>query len=218
MEVERRIPHRLTSGLDRYTSLAASADGRRLVVTLASPKRTLWRLHIADSPTEISAATPIALTTGPGSSPRLGPDYLLYVSTTGTGESIWKFANGASTELWNGLGAQIFGGPAISPDGRYIAFSASRHGQTLLYVMQADGANAHVVADSLALQGAPTWVPDGQSITSAVDDHGTPQLFQIPVNGRSPTAFVREYAVDPAWAPDGSFAVYSDPTSALRFQ
>ncbi len=33
MDVERRIPHRLSSGLDRYTSLAASADGRRLVVT-----------------------------------------------------------------------------------------------------------------------------------------------------------------------------------------
>ena len=28
MEVERRIPHRLSSGLDRYTSLAASADGK----------------------------------------------------------------------------------------------------------------------------------------------------------------------------------------------
>ena len=27
MDVERRIPHRLTSGLDQYTSLAASADG-----------------------------------------------------------------------------------------------------------------------------------------------------------------------------------------------
>ncbi len=45
MDVERRIPHRLTSGLDRYTSLAASADGRRLVATLATPKRTLWRLR-----------------------------------------------------------------------------------------------------------------------------------------------------------------------------
>ena len=44
MDVENRISHRLTSGPDRYTSLAASADGRRLVVTRASPKRTLWRL------------------------------------------------------------------------------------------------------------------------------------------------------------------------------
>src|ERR1700691_782623 len=46
LDVERRIPHRLTPGLDRYTSLAASADGRRLVLTLASPRRTLWRLPI----------------------------------------------------------------------------------------------------------------------------------------------------------------------------
>jgi len=37
MDIDRRIPHRLTSGLDQYTSLAASADGRRLVATLASP-------------------------------------------------------------------------------------------------------------------------------------------------------------------------------------
>src|SRR6202453_4631417 len=45
MDVERRIPHRLASGPDRYTSLAASADGRRLLATLATPRRTLWRLR-----------------------------------------------------------------------------------------------------------------------------------------------------------------------------
>src|SRR5207344_1212230 len=66
MDVERRMPHRLTSGLDRYTSLAASADGRRLAVTLASPKKTLWRLRITDSPTEVSGPTRISLTTGTG--------------------------------------------------------------------------------------------------------------------------------------------------------
>ena len=211
MDVERRIPHRLTSGLDRYTSLAASADGRRLVVTLASPKTTLWRMQIADSPTTMSAAIPIPLTTGTGFSPRLGPNYLLYVSATGTGESIWKFANGTSTELWSGEGARVLGGPAISPDGRYLAFSVSQHGQTLLYVVQADGTNPRIVADSLNLQGAPAWSPDGQSITTAADDHGVPHLFRVPIDGRSPTVFVREYSVDPAWSPDGQFVVYSGP-------
>src|SRR5437667_3765101 len=142
MDVEHRISHRLTSGLERYTSLAASADGRRLVVTLASPKRTLWRLRIADSHPEMPTAAQIQLTTGTGFSPRLGPNYLLYVSATGTGESIWKLADGTGTELWSGQGAQIFGGPAISLDGRYIVFSVRQHGQRLLYVMQADGTNA----------------------------------------------------------------------------
>jgi Tol biopolymer transport system component len=173
LDVERRIPHRLISGLDQYTSLAASADGRRLVVTLASPKRTLWRLRIADSPAELSAASRISLTTSTGFSPRLGPDYLLYVSATGTSESIWKLANGTGTELWSGQRARIFGGPAISPDGRYIAFSVRQRGQTLLYMMQADGTNVRVVSDSLDLQGAPAWAPDGRFVVYSGPDIGT---------------------------------------------
>jgi Tol biopolymer transport system component len=217
MDVEHRISHRLTSGLDRYTSLAASADGRRLVVTLASPKRTLWRLRIADSPSEMPTAAPIQLTTGTGFSPRLGPNYLLYVSATGTGESIWKLANGTGTELWSGQGARIFGGPAISVDGRYIVFSVRQHGQRLLYVMQADGTNARIVTDSLDLQGGPAWAPDGQSITSAADDHGVPRLFRVPIDGRSPSLLVHEYSVDPVWAPDGRFVVYSGPDIGTTF-
>jgi Tol biopolymer transport system component/DNA-binding winged helix-turn-helix (wHTH) protein len=217
IDVERRIPHRLTFGPERYTSLAASADGRRLVVTLASPKRTLWRLPVADSPTEMPAAARISLTTSAGFSPRLGPNYLLYVSETGASQSIWKLANGIGTELWSGQGARVFGGPSISPDGRYIAFSVRQHDQTLLYIMQADGTNARIVADSLHLRGAPAWAPDGQSITSAADDHGVPHLFRVPVDGRSPAAFVQEYSLDPAWAPDGRFVVYSGPDIGTTF-
>jgi Tol biopolymer transport system component len=221
MDVERRIPHRLSSGLDRYTSLAASSDGHRLVATLASPRRTLWRLPIQvsmdDTPTQTSAPAQISLTTSTGFSPRLGPNYLLYVSATGTGESIWKLANGAATELWSGQNAHVFGGPAIAPDGRNIAFSIRQHGQTLLYVVQADGTNARVVADSLDLQGAPAWAPDGQSITTAADDHGVPHLFRVPIDGRSPASFVHEYSVDPAWAPDGRFLVYSGPDIGTTF-
>jgi len=217
MDVERRIPHRLTSGPDRYTSVAASADGRRLVVTLARPKRTLWRLQIADTPTEVAAPTRVALTTGTGFSPRLGPNYLLHVAANGANESIWKLATGAGTELWNGQGAQILGGPAISSDGRYIAFSVRQHGQSLLYVMQTDGTNARVVTDSLDLLGDPAWAPDGQSITSAANDHGLPRLFHIPLDGHAPSLFVQEYSLDPAWAPDGRFVVYSGPDIGTTF-
>ena len=217
MDIDRRIPHRLTSGLDRYTSLAASADGRRLIVTLARPKRTLWRLRIADSPNEVSAPARLSLTTSTGFSPRLGPDYLLYASATGATGSIWKLANGADTELWNGAGAQVFGGPAISSDGRYVAFSVRQHGKALLYVMQTDGTNARVVADSLDLQGDPAWAPDGQSLTSAANDHGVPRLFRVPLDGHPPALFVQEYSVDPAWAPDGQFVVYSGPDIGTTF-
>jgi Tol biopolymer transport system component len=216
-DVERRIPHRLSSGPERYSSLAASADGRRLVLTAANPRTTLWRLSMAGLSSDTSTPAPIPLTTAAGFSPRLGSNFLLYISATGTGESIWKFANGVSTELWSGKEAQIFGAPAISPDARLVAFSVEQHGHTLLYAMQADGANARIVADSLALQGNPAWAPDGQSILSAAVDHGVPHLFSVPIDGRSPTPFVSGYSVDPAWAPDGSFVIYSGPDIGATF-
>jgi Tol biopolymer transport system component len=40
---------------------------------------------------------------------------------------------------------------------------------------------------------------------------------RIPVDGRSPEAFVQEYSVDPVWAPDGNFVVYSGPDVGTTF-
>ena len=151
IDIERRIPHRLSSGIDSYVSLAASADGRRLVATLASPKRTLWRLSLSDSSANSSALEPIALNTGTGFSPRLGPDFLLYVSSTGSTERILKMRNGSVTELWRGDQAHVIGGPAVSADGNNVAFVVRKAGRPLLYAMRADGANARIVNDSLDL-------------------------------------------------------------------
>ena len=83
--------------------------------------------------------------------------------------------------------------------------------------MQADGTNARIVADSLDLQGAPAWGRDGQSITTAAHDHGAPQLYRVPLDGRPPAPFLQEYSVDPAWAPDGSFVLFSGPDIGTTF-
>jgi Tol biopolymer transport system component len=223
IDVERRIPHRLTFGPDRYTSLAATADGKRLVVTRASPKSTLWRTRISDSSAELSPPVRIDLTPAAGFSPRLGPDWLIFVSATGAGESIWKRSNGSDAELWRGEGAQIIGSPDISPDGRQIAFSVRQRSRTRLYLMQVDGTNARVVADSLELVGSPAWTPDGRSITSAANDpsaandHRAPHLFQVPADGGPPTVFLRDYSVDPAWQPSGRYVIYSGPDIGTTF-
>jgi Tol biopolymer transport system component len=216
VDTERRVPQRMASGVDRYTSLAASADGRRLVVTIANPKRTLWRMSLADTKGEVSGPIPIALTTGSGFSPRLGPGYLLYVSSKGTSDSIWKLADGNTTELWSAPGARIVGNPEIDPDGRRVAFSVELEGRALLHVMNADGTDARVVTASLDLRGAPAWAPRGSSITSAVNVDGTPHLFSISLDG-SAAPLVRDYSVDPVWSPDGAFVVYSGPDIGTTF-
>lgn len=215
IDVNHRLPHRLTFGPERYTSLAASADARRLVATLATPIRSLWRLEISDSPNNKPVA--ISTTTNNGFSPRLGPNYLLYVSATGTRESIWKVTNGSGTELWSGEGANLIGAPAISFDGGSIAFATNQRGRTLLYVMRADGTGTQVISDSVELLGDPAWAPDGKSITTAINDRGVPHLFRLALDRGSASPFVHEYSLNPSWPPRASFVLYSGPDIGTTF-
>jgi Tol biopolymer transport system component len=218
VDVERRIHRRVSFGIDRYTSLAASADGRRLVATLPSPKSTLWRVPITHARVEMSIARRIPLTTGNGSSPRLGAGYLLYISSKGTGDSIWKLQGDTVAELWSAPDARIIGGPAIARDGR-IAFSVSQNRQTLLYVANADGTDARIVTRSLRVQGAPAWTPDGQVITvAAATIDGVPRLFNVPLDSRSPAPLVQDYSLDPVWSPDGEFVAFSGRDIGTTFE
>lgn len=216
LDVERRVQHRIDAGPNRYTSLAASADGRRVIATLTNPRGTFWRLAIAEAPVDASAATAIALPTGRGFSPRLGGEYLLYVSSKGTSDGIWKLVDKTATELWSAPEARIIGGPEIAPDGQRVAFSVAQRGRTSLYVMNADGSGARVVTESLALRGAPAWTPDGQSIASAVVADGVPHLFRISMNGAA-VPLLQEYSVDPVWSPAGDFLVYSGADIGTTF-
>jgi serine/threonine protein kinase len=205
LDVSRREANRVSSGVDRYTSLAASADGRRLVLTLASPKGSFWRVQLGDKPFDAAGAASIPLTTAGGFSPRLGPGYLLYASSKGT-----------TTEIWSAPEARVIGGPEIEPGGERIAFSIEQGGKTMLYVMNADGTSARVVTESLQLEGSPAWAPDGRSITTAADVNGTPQLFSVSLDG-STRSLVTDYSIDPAWAPDGEMVVYSGPDIGTTF-
>src|SRR5437588_8894577 len=160
----------------------------------------------------------MSLSTGTGFSPRFVPDYLLYVSATGLSESIWKVENGTATELWTGQGVRIFGGPAISRDGRHIAFSVRQDGQSRLYTMQADGTNVRVESNSLEFQGGP---------------HGRPTANRLPLRPTimaSPICFASQSTLTPQllWSgstpliPHGRRTAASlfirDPTSAPRFR
>jgi Tol biopolymer transport system component len=211
IDVERRIPHRLNFGLERYTSLDASADGTRLVATAANVRSSLSRLSITPTGARV---VPIFSS---GLSPRLGPDYLLYIASAGGRQGIWKLANGASRELWSNTHSTIVGGPSIAPDGRQIAFAVADGERTSLFVMDSNGTHARAVADSLALRGNPAWAPDGQSIVSAVVQGGEPRLTKIPLDGGAPLVLVSEYSLDPTWSPDGQFLLYSGPDVGTTF-
>jgi Tol biopolymer transport system component len=216
LDIRRRVPHRVSFGLESYTSLGASADGQRLVATVTNRQGTLWRLPLDGTRTE-AAARRISLTTGSGSSPRLGAGYLMYVSSKGESDSIWKLQGEVATELWSAPEARIIGAPALARDGSRIAFSTRRNRQTSLHVTHADGTNTRVVTSALELQGAPAWAPDGRSITVAAVVDGAPRLFNVPLDGGAPVPLVQEHSSDAAWTSDGGLVVYSGPDVGTTF-
>jgi Tol biopolymer transport system component len=216
MDLAQRSSRRISFGLEQYTSLGASANGRRLVATVADTRSDLWRVKVgSDGPPE-HAAVPIEPTIQSVSAPRFGPGYIAYVSTGGGRRGIWKLANGAASALWEDAGADRVGAPAIAPDGR-VAFTVEKQDATQLYLMDSDGAHPHAIATNLAVRGDLAWSPDSRSIIGAIVRDGEPRLARIFLDGRPPQAMSSEYSIDPVWSPDGKYFVYSGADVGTTF-
>jgi len=210
MDVERRIPHPVSLGVEEYVSISATADGRRLAATVANTTRALWTAPISDRPVDDSALSRLKLETVRAASPRYGPDFLLYLSSRGGPEGLWKYKNGVETELWNGSDGTVSAAPAISADGTRIAFVVRSGEHASLYLMSSDGTDAHRLAEALDVRDAPSWSPDGRWVAVTVRQGGSNPLFKVPVDGGAPVRLVDGMLFNPVWSPDGRVILYSD--------
>jgi serine/threonine protein kinase/Tol biopolymer transport system component len=219
LDLNRRTTHRISTGLEQYTSLSASADGRRIVATVSRSTEQLWRVPIEDLVVDDSRATPVPVATAGGLSPRIGPGYVIYRAPKTGRDALWRVAaDGAATELWNGSNGRVVGGPAIAPGGQRLAFSVQAGERTQLYVMNSDGTGTRRVAEELDVRGAPAWSPDARWLAVAANQNGEPHLFKILVtNGGSPVPLVSGYSTDPSWSPSGQFLVYSGADVGTTF-
>jgi len=217
VDVERRSPHRISSGLESYTSLAASANGKRLVATITNPHTSLWHISVSKNGSVDAHGALPALLVGDGVKPRLSGDTTFYIASRAGRQGIWKLAHGDTRELWSSAGGLIIGGPAVAPDGRRVAVIVSEERRTRLYVVDNHTGHADVVTSEFALRGNLVWTPDGQALIAAVVRDGEPRLTRIALTGDSPLPLVSEYSVDPVWSPDGRFLVFSGADVGTSF-
>ena len=219
LNLEQRVPHRMSFGLERYGSLAASVSGTRLVATVEESESSVWSapLDAGAGGGGQGAAQPASLVLGAGFSPRAGPDYLLYASVRAGRQGIWKAKDGQSLELWSDVHATIVGAPSVTRDGLRIAFTVADGENTALYVMDSEGKGVREVTRTLQLRGDPAWAPDGKSIVSAALRDGEPRLMSIFLDGSPPTQLVTEYSIDPVWSPDGEYLIYSGADVGTTF-
>ena len=192
MDVERRVPRRVTLGVEHYLSVTATRDGRRLAATVSNPTGSLWAVPIADRVVDEPAARRVDLPTVRAVSPRYGPDYFLYASISSTGNGLWKYKDGVAVELWRAEEGGLLSTPAVSADGAHIAFTLRKTGRGALYIMDSNGTGLRTLADALDVRGTVSWAPDGRWIAVTADEGQGNRLFKVPLEGGPPIRLVDE--------------------------
>jgi dipeptidyl aminopeptidase/acylaminoacyl peptidase len=206
----------VASGIDQYTSVASSADGRRIVATVTNPTASLWRVPLLDHPVDERDVQPYVLPvpTGRATAPRFGGASMFYLSTRGASDGLWAVREGKASEVWRMVDGALAEPPAVSPDGLRLAIAVTEAGKRHLAIMAADGTNARTLAASIDIEGAAgqsfaSWSPDGESIVTGGRDALGNALFKIPVSGGSAERLVAGKWANPVWSPKGDLIVFA---------
>jgi Tol biopolymer transport system component len=211
LDIPSKVSRRISFGLEQYTSVAASADGRRVVAAVSNPTAGLWTVPILDHSVEERDAKPFPLPTVRALAPRVGGASIFYLSSRGTGDGLWRYQDGKAEEIWKGADGALLEPPAVSADGSRIAMVLSQNGASHLRVGTADGTEFHVIGSTINIRGAngsASWSPDGKWIVAAGSDAKGQGIFKIPVDGGEPVRLLDGNLGDPVWSPDGTLIVY----------
>jgi Tol biopolymer transport system component len=151
----------------------------------------------------------VAVITGVGRGPSL-----FYLSSSGTGDGLWRVQNGQATEVSKSADGGLYEPPAVSPDGSRVAIVVRRERKRQLVIVSVDGRSSRTLAPSLDIQGAAgqgtvDWSPDGAWIVTGGSDGQGSGLFKIDVDSGKAIRIVTGPADNPVWSPDGNVIVYA---------
>ena len=207
MKADGSNARQLTIGARVAQGLAASPDGRHVVFSSDATNRSqLWRV-------DTDGGNLRQLTDGTGEFfPEVTPDgqWVVYQSDLSIDPRLWKVPidGGKAVQLTTTRAAK----PAISPDGRMIAYSyldidltPSRWG---VGVISIDGEPRRTRFDfpPTVVSRYVRWSPDGRSIAFVNSPNGVSDVWLQPLDGRQArrlTSFRAEQIPAFAWSADG---------------
>lgn len=130
------------------------------------------------------------------------------------------------TPLTQGPGSAMNVEPAVSPDGKTIAFSSDRGGKPMIYTMPINGGPAKLRISIGHYNSTPTWSPDGKKIAFAGFDKekNNFDIFLMNADGSNVQRLTSARRKDgkwannedPAFSPDGRQVLFVSDRTGIR--
>ena len=210
-DAKTRTSDRVSSGLEQYTALAATADGRRLAASVVNAQVNLWSVPITSRLVEEKDVEAFQFPTMRSHGPRFGGGSLFYLSSRDGADGLWSYRDGKALEIWKGSEGALQSPAAVSADGTGVAFALRRDGKQQMHIMTADGTRLRPLSNDVDVRGTASWSPDGKWIVVAGSDRNGLGLFKLPVDGGAPVRIATGPFLDPVWSPRGDPIVYCGP-------
>ena len=105
--------------------------------------------------------------------------------------------------------------PALSPDGRHIAYLSDESGVPKLWLCAADGTNPEPLTTGFGFAGSieasPSWSPSGDRLVFVSTANGHAGLFILTLGAGAPTPLLADSstAVEPSWSADGALVAFA---------
>jgi TolB protein len=174
----------------------------------ADPTLVALATAIAQTPTPSSSAT-LALpsaTSTPAPTRTSTDGTLVYASRAFGYTQLWAYTIGDPAPVRLTSGDWDDRDPAVSPDGKQIAFSSHRTGKWDLFLLDLQAGWVRQLTDTHGFESHPTWSPDGQWLAYEAYDDGDFDIWILPVyNEQPPIQLTNNSAADlsPTWDPQG---------------
>jgi Tol biopolymer transport system component len=210
LDVESGQARRATVGLEQYTSVSTSRDGRRVVATRANPTGNLWRVALGGAVATERDVEPYAVPPFRALAPRFGGSSLFFLSASGRADGLWRLDESGAVSIRRGTDGPLVEPPAVSRDGRRVVMQIRRGERRHLALMAADGTGVRTLAPEIDVKGLADWAPDATTIATGGTDGTGDGLFTIPADGGTPIRIVSGAAFNPVWSPKGDLIVYAD--------
>jgi Tol biopolymer transport system component len=171
---------------DNISGPAVARKGRRLVYSLRTDDRNIWRIELPTVANPNPTPLRVIASTRDENLPHYSPDgrQIVFGSDRSGNWEIWRCdGEGSNPTMLTNFGGPYTSTPRWSPNGTEIAFDSRAAGNADIYVLSADGKSQRRLTTDPADHVAPSWSRDGRWIYFGSNRGGEQQIWKVPAAG-----------------------------------